>query len=687
MNTFLYSCLAHRSAGIFAPARKAIFFLTLSFLFPFFHFPCVLHAAEFRADNGGGALEQAKSLFSQEFSEAKGVILKGQLAEKRFEALKQDFGLNLTGYYSNRVIKDASADTGDSFDSNAYIGLEWDFFKNGFFEARQDKDDLEKDIAINSALMPYLKGREQFQLRYYNIIYSFNVSKIERLKQRVSFLDEYAGIAERLYFSRDLAWEDLLVIREKRVVAGLMLKNFVDFNASLKVFENEPRVSSESLPVFNVDIVKLAGLAAEKDPFRRAASIEDEKALKAGTVLDELTLRAFLRYHANDPLSDTQTDNVSAGLYFKMPLPPGSRQGREANGLKYGLEATGLRRQAEDRLMEIHDEFYEYNFKLKDYYTFLYRAALIEERLRREYIKKAFADPASSGLAIMRLKEELSAVEVEAIDVKQRMYLKLLSLSTLAGADEFFSSASVVNPRPEPRYKATRSLYVWSKAFNRLENDFLGFFMKNQEFEEIMLSFGADADRVKLGGLIQLLSSSGIKTLATLGDNDLIFEKNREKIARLAGEAAAYGAYGIHLDVEPHTLPDWREKRQEYLRLYIEMLQNARMISDEKGMLLTVSIPANLDAEVLKNIYRLADKIYIMAYGDRSVSAILRRTAEEVEAGREKTVIAVRPSDFSARTEFEAFINGIVEQGGIERIAVHEMDALLGLEQTGLDAE
>lgn len=687
MNTLLYSCLAHGSAGIFARARKAILFLTLSFLFPFFHFPCALHAAEPKAEDRGSLIEQAKSLFSQEFSETKGVILKGQLAEKRFEALKRDFGLNLTGYYSNKVINDASADTGDSFDSNAYVGLEWDFFKNGFFEARQDKDDLEKDIAINSALMPYLKAREQFQLRYYNIIYLFNIAKIERLKQRVSFLDEYAGIAERLYFSRDLAWEDLLMIREKRAEAGLMLKNFVDFNASLKVFENGPRVSSEGLPVFNVDIVKLAGLAAGKDPFRRAALIEEEKALKAGTVLDELTLRAFVRYHANDPLSDTQTDNVSAGLYFKMPLPPGSRQGREANELKHWLEATGLRRQAEDRLVEMHDEFYEYNFKLKDYYTILYKAALTEERLRKEYIKKAFGDPASSGLAIMRLKEELSAVEVEAIDVKQRMYLKLLSISTLAGVDEFFSSASVVNPRPEPRYKATRSLYIWSKAFNRLENDFLRFFIKNQEFEEIMLSFGADADRAKLNGLIAMLSSNGIKTLAMLGDNDLVFEKNNEKIARLAGEAAAYGAYGIHLDVEPHTLPDWHEKRQEYLRLYVEMLQNARAISDAKGIALTVSIPANLDAEILKNIYGLADKVYIMAYGDRSVSGLLKKTAEEITAGREKTVIALRPSDFSTRTEFEATVSGIVEQGGIERIAVHELDALLGLEETGLDAE
>ncbi len=687
MNIVYHSFLAQRSAGVIAPARKAILSLVISFLFLLSPFSGALHAGEVNARNREGRIEQVKRLFSHEFSDAKGVVLKGLLAEKRLEALKHDFGLNLTGYYSNKVLKDALADTGDSLDSNAYIGLEWDFLKNGLLEARKDKDWLEKDIRINSALMPYLKGREQFRLRYYHTIYLFNISKIERLKARISFLDEYAGIAERLYFGRHVPWEDLLMIREKRAEAGVMLKNFVDFNASLKAFEDGPRMSSEDLPVFNVDIVRLAGLAMEKDPFRLAASIEEEKAGNAGTILDEFTLRAFLRYSALGLLSDAQEDSVSAGLYFKMPLPPGAKQSHEAWELDAGLKSAGLRKQADERLTGIHDEYYEYNFKLKDYYTMLYKKALIEERLRKEYVKKAFGDPSASGLEIMRLKEELSAVEIETIDVKQRMYLKLLSLYTLAGADAFFSAATIFNPMPQPRYRGMRSLYVWSNTFNRLENDFLRFYTKNQEFEEVMLSFGMDADRPKLQALISMLNANGIKTLAMSGDNGLIFEKNREKMASLADEARSSGAYGIHLDVEPHTLPDWKEKRQEYLRLYVEMLKNARAIADEKGMLLTVSIPVNLEAEILKEIYKLADKVYVMAYGENSLAGLLRRVAEEIEANREKTVIALRPADFSTRTEFEAFVSGLIEQGGIERIAVHEMDALLGMEEIGLGAE
>lgn len=625
-----------------------------------------------------------RKLFSKEnLTLTDEVMLRRALYAARTGDVEKNLGLRLAGSYMNNVKNGVLEDERGSFDNTMYVGVEWEILKEGWLQRRHDLEMLKLEEGANLILEERFSRRDGFEQLYYRTIYVFNVAKIRKLKQQIDTLSQYIDLAKKLYHYRLVSWEEILKLDQQKADTEKMLAVFSEYN---KAYQPVPTISlpdaEKELPVLEIEVYQIVREAEGDDFYDRAIAADREKYGKPNDPLLNVNLRAFARYYRNDMFTSRAGDSTAAGLYVRIPLPFDAGQGEQARTIEQKLSEHNIRKMQIGALYQIQDICYEYGYKLKDFNTFVYKRALIEERLRREDVKRKCNDPSFNPINAMQMLSELNAVEFETLEVKQRLYLKLLELYRLTGPDLMFKNIRMVKEtRPPGKYRGERSIYIWSHTFNNQDNEFLFKYLKQQEVRGVMLSLGENTIREKLKTFVARLNGEGITVHALLGDNVMLQQKNRAKLEDRIEEARSLGFTGVHLDVEPHTLPDWRERKSELLADYVSMLKMVRACTVSKKLALTVSIPVFYPAESLTEIYRLTDRVFVMAYEIRDMAIMKKRVREELEAGKEKVVIAIRTKDFAGRLELEDFAGKIVDRLGIEAIAIHDLQGMLELDE------
>ena len=107
--------------------------------------------------------------------------------------------------------------------------------------------------------------------------------------------------------------------------------------------------------------------------------------------------------------------------------------------------------------------------------------------------------------------------------------------------------------------------------------------------------------------------------------------------------AAASPIRAIHLDVEPHALPDWRQRWPELAREWLELLDKLAARCQVAGVALQIDVPAWWDARTLSDGERTqslfahalqrASAVTVMAYAD-TLPASLQAGQTELALGR-----------------------------------------------------
>ena len=139
---------------------------------------------------------------------------------------------------------------------------------------------------------------------------------------------------------------------------------------------------------------------------------------------------------------------------------------------------------------------------------------------------------------------------------------------------------------------------------------------------------------------------------------------------------------GIHLDIEPHTFDDFKENKEAYFEKYTALLQKAKTYAVANKLELSVSIPLHYPEDVLKTIFNLCDKVYLMAYENVTVEHIVKKTAEEMALGKDKVVLALRTKDFENREQMDAHFTKL----GFTKICYHDFDYLREFDNKSINA-
>jgi len=175
-----------------------------------------------------------------------------------------------------------------------------------------------------------------------------------------------------------------------------------------------------------------------------------------------------------------------------------------------------------------------------------------------------------------------------------------------------------------------RYSYVW-------DSKFLGKFSEENKFLQNTVNLGLKgiyislnrkqikeflfkrSGREKLANFIKRAKSKGLEVQLLLGEPTWIYPENRENLLKIISYINKFNREnpfkefsGIHLDIEPHSLPEWKEKKEQLSKFYLETLRDVKLST-------LIPVYADIPISYLNNglaerVLKLIDGVTLMNY-------------------------------------------------------------------------
>jgi hypothetical protein len=594
------------------------------------------------------------------------------------EYLRKETGLSITGNYLENI----GTAFGDLEDNAFYhrrfqMGLKWDLLKGGFLSSRNQSEQAKIQAELEKLRPNKHVEKENYIKKWHELSYHFNTLKVDLLKSREKLIDTTTNVANELHFLGYFSKEELIKLYTKQAEISSLIDVYQAYNSEYVKLAAAPSISNE-LPLLDV-LPLVFGIDSLWNDDTKDSLIAKEMELVEleNKWLHDVSLSPFLRYNYYDLVAPANYRSfMSAGLNFSLPIPFNNKAEKAYLEAKVKAKYEEIDESSQLLRQDALTVFYEYRYKLKQYISFHYKAILLKEMLRQEQARKEISPLRFNPVDAIQILDELTAVELEMIDLKQNMYLKILRLQLALNNPDAKYIFHAINLEKIEEQKSNLELYCWSAAINEFSAAKIFGFTELNNIKSALLSLPKEsASNARYRSFLELAQGRDLNVKFMIGDNNLFKKVFAEEMnSRLQGISSEYYSE-IHLDVEPHTFDDWKANQSSYLNEYLIMLREARKWCDENGKKLSVSIPLHYPEATIKDIFELCDRVYFMAYENIKTDYIVRK-AQAYD--RSKTVIALRTNDFLNRLEMENKIDEL-ENAGFNQFIYHDFKSLYSL--------
>lgn len=165
------------------------------------------------------------------------------------------------------------------------------------------------------------------------------------------------------------------------------------------------------------------------------------------------------------------------------------------------------------------------------------------------------------------------------------------------------------------------------------------------------------------------LRNAGVRVGGVIANNEYV---HPERLAdfKQGVTVAARHANEVHLDVEPQVLPDFRERREYYIRRLAHIAGVAKRMAGDKPV--SVAVPYWFTLAETQVIAQQADVIHLMTYGLAGAERKAARLAAiRAKLGDSRVVLTLRATDFSTQVELAAWALQL-SSGKTIPVSVHE---------------
>lgn len=627
--------------------------------------------------------ENVARVFEGNYTKTSKYELIKQFNDSRASALKSDIGLGFYSAYTYNF-RPGVFDGEDLFFRNrASIGLDWRLLGSGL---RANKDAV-KQIEIENELNELLQQKDAKSSNYvytFNyIIYLFNKAQIVHLERRKQLIDNFLDLASDLYLVRAMPWERILELKSKRASLESMLKNLNNYNQgfdSAYVELNFDRsLNANYLPVMEIDPSKVFSGVSMDSLQDRTLELEQQRLELNYRKNKDFNLRTYARYNLFDSDDATIRTFGSVGATFTAPLFKEKRR-EELQEKELAIIKSEMQEQVTTINNELMNHYYEYEYTLKQYIDFLGKKELAQEKLRRELTKDYLNDPNFTPLNTVTYLDELYAIDYELLDLKQKLYIKLLKIYSLLDVNDVRDISEPIQfSHLFDKMAGNRAVYVWSESLQNYETEFLIKYALNNEFDRLFLSQGQLSNEVVLQA-VKNYQREGASVYRLVGKNSLAENPDPDGVKELAETIILQGFDGVQFDIEPHTFNDWDSQKDVYLNNIIQVLQTFEQAAD--GYLkVSISLPVFYPEDFLSKLEPLVDEVVLMAYERKNLESIVNAIQEEVKILGPKLSLALRTQEFNDRLELEDFLNEVINGTGINNVVVHDLNSLIKLDQ------
>lgn len=624
-------------------------------------------------------------LYSLNFDSIPLHILDSAYISSEINRAKKDIGLSFGASYLYNFTPGFGLEEDLFYRQRLTFGLEMDILKSGLYGNSLKAKQLENQLRINAIQTEAILKNSSYEDVYNFIIFTYNREKLEKIDERINLLKRQIQVIEMLYTTKEKSWEDLIELKSKISRAENMYKKWQTYNNALRenIQLNDEEINlinPAKLPILEIIPQKLFVsenlYSNQKDEL---IDLEQKNIELRNKRVNDVSLRPFIRYNLISQDDRANRNFSSAGLSFRMPIRfagPTKSMKAEQEIRAYQIES---KYSADNN--ELINYYYEYAFKLEQVFEFYHTRFKIEERLRREIIRYQFADPAFSPLRAIQYMDEILANELEIIDLRQSLSLKLLRMNRYTNVSSPLEYCKAISPENLiSKYDQKRNIYIWSKFFNNQDNLFLIHYLSINEIKKVFLSIGPNPNEKKIKEFLRLADKYNIQVNALIGNNKLALEFDETDLLNTLNNYVELGFKGIHYDIEPQTFPDWDGTKEFYLNNVTEVLRISKTFLSPLNLELETSIPLHYPEELLPQIYEQVDKVYLMAYERPDIEFIKRKSQEEFTLSKEKTVLSLRTKDFPNRLVMEKFIEAISGELNINEVTIHDLGTLFELD-------
>ncbi|MCB0657444.1 MAG: hypothetical protein KDC57_14965 [Saprospiraceae bacterium] len=609
-------------------------------------------------------------------------VARQQQYSARNAALKKDLGLQLTTAWQQNFANPVfDLEDGLYYRSRGQVGVDWNLLRDGMLS---HKKQLQASVASWKAdsldLLRY-RHNDYYRYQYNYIIYVFNQAKIEVTKKRLDLLNVQISIAFQLFYLKRIHWEDVLTLLSSKGEAELFLNTYQTYIDQVDLPNGWKTNQVGELPIFDIDIDRIKQIYFDSTLMQSALKWKSQAMDLQSHWSSRVGLKSTVRYNflAGQPLLGSSRDFISAGLSMQIPLDFNAKERKRKLEADKKLEEVEYITRFDNDANEMLNLYYEYGYDLKQFIHFYYNKLKLAQAIARGERQKDLGDPGYSPKFIVDKFDELLAVDLELLDIQQSLYLKALKMHSklpqgnITDYLEPKDFNNLFNPQTGPR-----AMYVWSATLKDLSPDYIVHYAKINRISELIVSAGTGQDMMqKFQEVHDLAFKDDIQVSLLIGNNSMLQKPVTETLPALMNLPVDE----IHLDLEPHTLKEWEENKAVYQARYLEMIHRLSM-----KYKVSVSIPLSYQDDFLQAIYTLANHVYLMAYEHKDIDFIERKTQAAFLLGADKTTIAIRCQDFNDRYELELFCQSLDQRFHNPRIALHDLEDLMKLEEKTISA-
>ena len=600
------------------------------------------------------------------------------------QVLKRDIGLKLNGnYLDNQNTNAFSFDDNITMRRRAQTELEWNLLKGGLYDNRSKAKSLSFENKIDKELLKFNDNKELY-LKRMNLLFQIsNKQKIDILKKREALIEKLIEREEQLYFKKQVTKEGLIEAQKRLAEIRAFIQVYEPYN-QFSNWKDEASNFQKEIPVFDINYDLLFKKLDNKVSDSLRYYFEQDIST-SNRWMNQINLSAFTRFNYYQMVPPAQNRSyMSVGMNMSVPITFNASKKKEVKRLETEKKMNQLSNNQVVYQEELLNELYEFRYKLHQYVSFYYKRQSFEEQVRIEDLKRKVHYTYFSPLKAILLVDDLFAIDMELLELKQNMYGKLISIQNKLSSLSLNELVKPINMNEITKLdnEVNRSIYVWSSIFDKQKVDDLFKYIKSNKFTNIILAYQKDDKYIKQKvDLIDRLKRENCTIELLIGQNNLLTEKDRKGwFAKVLSQYPMEKISAIHLDVEPHVSKEYKTKKTELLKSYIALLKDVRIICDENKVKLTVSIPTIYPVEVVNEIYSIVDGVSFMCYENISVTHLQKKLAPYYSF-KDKTSIALRTEDFSSRAEMESFINSLKDVIPFTNYVFHDLKRLLELDK------
>ena len=212
-------------------------------------------------------------------------------------------------------------------------------------------------------------------------------------------------------------------------------------------------------------------------------------------------------------------------------------------------------------------------------------------------------------------------------------------------------------------------VYIWSGCFEKLKVREVARFIEAEGIERIELSYRPFIDRRDVRDLAKELYANGKEVDIVLSEPKYIFPERWHEVKSELIDTFKSG-FDVHLDIEPHILPDFKEKKEKYLELFVRLLERVHLLAQEHGRKVSVAISVSHYRCVISSIFKNSDLVVFMVYGAKNLKKVDRIVNPYRKS---KIALALRAKDFESEKKLIGFIGKVNRLTGINIFIIQNL--------------